>query len=53
MEYIAFIIRVGVVYPAYTTFDQSVELVPRNAGLAFPEAAVIYDVIIHENMKVV
>ena len=24
-EYIAFILRVGVVYPAYTTFDQSVE----------------------------
>ena len=41
------------VYPAYTTFDQSLEQVPRNAGLAFPEAAVIYDVIIHENMKVV
>ena len=52
-EYIAFILRVGVVYPAYTTFDQSVEKVPRNAGLAFPEAAVIYDVMIHESMKVV
>ena len=38
------------VYPAYTTLDQSVEWVPRNAGLAFPEAAVIYDVIIYENI---